>query len=62
MAKSIPYEKSQPSSVARAIAEALLSGEEDVFPDPMAQQLFAGWKADAKALERNLAQPSGPAA
>ncbi len=56
MARTIPLDKASPSVVAEAISAALEAGQEDVFPDPLAQQLFAGWKADAKALETQMAQ------
>jgi NAD(P)-dependent dehydrogenase (short-subunit alcohol dehydrogenase family) len=55
MAENVPFEKSPPSDVADALIEALANGVEDVFPDPMSKQLFEGWKADAKALEKNMA-------
>jgi hypothetical protein len=55
MAENVPFEKSPPSDVADALIEALKNGVEDVFPDPMSKQLFEGWKADAKALEKNMA-------
>jgi NAD(P)-dependent dehydrogenase (short-subunit alcohol dehydrogenase family) len=56
MADGFPFEKTPPSSVAQSIVDALGSGKEDVFPDPMAVQLYEGWKADAKALEQQMAQ------
>lgn len=54
-----PFDKTDPKAVADSIAQALTSGIEDVFPDLMAQQLFAGWKQDAKALEAQVAAPQG---
>ena len=48
-----------PKVPSRVVAEALLDGlergVEDVFPDPMSQQLFEAWKLDSKAVERNIA-------
>jgi hypothetical protein len=35
--------------------EALEQGIEAVITDPMAQELYKGYKADAKALERSMA-------
>lgn len=55
MAEKIPFAKTPPTQVAKAIADALESGLEDVFPDPMAQQMYEGWKNDAKAMERQMA-------
>ena len=51
----LPMEKTSPTAVADAIVDALKNGTEDVFPDAMAQQLHQGWKADAKALELQMA-------
>jgi hypothetical protein len=48
--------------VAQAIIDALLSGTEDVFPDPTSVQLHAAWKADAKAIEVQMAAPAPQAA
>jgi hypothetical protein len=56
MAENLPFDKVSPSTVAQAIVDALENGTEDVFPDPMATQLYEGWKADAKALEKQMAQ------
>lgn len=58
MAEKVPYDKTPPSAVADAIVEALKAGTEDIFPDPMAVHLHDGWKADAKALEQQMAQPA----
>jgi hypothetical protein len=38
--------------------EALEQGVEAVIPDPMAQELYKGYKADAKAAERSMAAQS----
>ena len=56
MARDIPLEKTTPSAVAQAVMDALKAGIEDVFPDPMAVQMHEGWKADAKAMEKQLAE------
>ena len=59
MAQNLPWEKTSPSTVAETVISALRGGSvEDIFPDPMAQQLSEGWKTDAKALERQMAQPA----
>lgn len=57
MAEDLPFDKTPPSAVALSVVDALKSGTEDVFPDLMAQQLHEGWKADAKAMEQQMAQP-----
>lgn len=55
MAKDIPLEKTAPRVVAREVLEGLEAGAEDVFPDPMAKQVYAGWSADHKEVERQFA-------
>jgi NAD(P)-dependent dehydrogenase (short-subunit alcohol dehydrogenase family) len=54
MAKDIPMEKTSPRVVAQEVLEGLEAGAEDIFPDPMAKQVQAGWSADPKALERQF--------
>jgi hypothetical protein len=42
--------------VARAIFDALLAGDDDIFPDPMAAALAESWRTGAvKELERQNA-------
>jgi NAD(P)-dependent dehydrogenase (short-subunit alcohol dehydrogenase family) len=61
MAEDIPMDKVPPSTVADALIAALEQGTADVFPDPTAQQLYEGYKADAKAVEKSMApQPETP--
>jgi NAD(P)-dependent dehydrogenase (short-subunit alcohol dehydrogenase family) len=47
--------KTSPEVVARAILEGVEQGLEDILPDPASQQMFAVWKRDPKALERQFA-------
>lgn len=54
MAEDMPYDKVSPNVVADAVLDALRTGIEDVFPDPMSKQLYEQWKADAKALENYM--------
>jgi hypothetical protein len=54
-AEDYPLDKVPPSVVADAMIAALEQGIEDVIPDPMAQELYKGYKADAKAVERSMA-------
>jgi NAD(P)-dependent dehydrogenase (short-subunit alcohol dehydrogenase family) len=56
MADGMDSEKTPPSAVASAIIDALLNGTEDVFPDPIAAYVHEGWKKDAKAMERQMAE------
>jgi short-subunit dehydrogenase len=55
MVKAMEMAKTSPADVARAILEGVERGDEDIFPDPMSQQLFATWRQNPKQLERQLA-------
>jgi NAD(P)-dependent dehydrogenase (short-subunit alcohol dehydrogenase family) len=49
--------KASAESVAKAIFDAIDSGEEDIFPDPASAPMADSWRSGAaKALERQLAQ------
>jgi NAD(P)-dependent dehydrogenase (short-subunit alcohol dehydrogenase family) len=57
MVRGLDIPKASAESVARAIFDAVDRGEEDIFPDPVAQALADGWRNGAvKAFERQLAQ------
>jgi NAD(P)-dependent dehydrogenase (short-subunit alcohol dehydrogenase family) len=57
MVRDLDLPKASAESVARAIFDAVDRGEEDIFPDPVAQSLADGWRNGAvKAFERQLAQ------
>ena len=56
MSHEMTLEKTAPSAVAEAVVDALKTGTEDVFPDPMSVQMHDAWKTDAKALEQQLAE------
>jgi NAD(P)-dependent dehydrogenase (short-subunit alcohol dehydrogenase family) len=57
MNRGFDIPKATPESVARAIFDAVDRGEEDIFPDPLAQSLADGWRGGAvKAFERQLAE------
>jgi NAD(P)-dependent dehydrogenase (short-subunit alcohol dehydrogenase family) len=56
MTRGFEIPKSSPESVAKGIFDGLERGEEDIFPDPMAESLAEGWRSGvAKALERQFA-------
>jgi NAD(P)-dependent dehydrogenase (short-subunit alcohol dehydrogenase family) len=56
MTRVMQIPKTDPAAVARAIYDGVLAGCEDIFPDPMAAALEAGWEAGPlKALERQNA-------
>ena len=66
MIADLDIPKASPESVARAIFDAVDSGEEDIFPDPLSASLAGSWRGGvAKELERQnaaLVQPQSAAA
>ncbi|RYZ08454.1 MAG: SDR family NAD(P)-dependent oxidoreductase [Myxococcales bacterium] len=59
MTRDMNMPKTSPVDVARAILRGVRAGAEDIFPDVMAEELFATWRRDPKELERQLASMSG---
>jgi NAD(P)-dependent dehydrogenase (short-subunit alcohol dehydrogenase family) len=55
MAAAITFEKTSPQDVAIAIFDGVENGDEDIFPDEMAKQVYESWKADHKAVEKQFA-------
>jgi NAD(P)-dependent dehydrogenase (short-subunit alcohol dehydrogenase family) len=56
MTRGLDIPKASPEQVARAILDGVEAGEEDIFPDPMAQTMAGSWRGGAaKALERQNA-------
>jgi NADP-dependent 3-hydroxy acid dehydrogenase YdfG len=55
MAAAIDIQKTSAGDVARAVIEGIQNGVEDIFPDPMARQVYEGWRKDHKAVERQFA-------
>ena len=55
MAAALDIAKTSPADVALAILAGIEAGDEDIFPDAMAQQVYAAWKTDHKAVERQFA-------
>ena len=62
MTETMTIDKASPILVADAVVAALASGVEDVYPDATAKQMYEGWMADAKAMEKSMAQQSATAA
>jgi NAD(P)-dependent dehydrogenase (short-subunit alcohol dehydrogenase family) len=56
MAAGFDTEKTSPSDVALVIMNAISEGNEYVFPDPFAKQMFEAWKTDFKAVEQQMIQ------
>src|ERR1019366_7200839 len=55
MVKDLPIPKTSPADVASAVLAGVARGEEDIFPDPMAQQMGALWSKSPKEYERAFA-------
>lgn len=55
MLAGVDMPKTSPADVARAVVEGVAAGREDIFPDPMSTQMYAAWKQDHKAVEKQFA-------
>ena len=55
MLAGVDMPKTSPAEVARAIVQGIAKGREDIFPDPMSAQMYAAWKKDHKAVEKQFA-------
>lgn len=55
MLAGVDMPKTSPMDIASAVVAGIESGTEDIFPDPMSTQLYAAWKTDHKAVERQFA-------
>jgi NAD(P)-dependent dehydrogenase (short-subunit alcohol dehydrogenase family) len=55
MVKDLPMPKASPADVAKGLLPGVERGEEDIFPDPMAQQMGALWNKSHKEYERAFA-------
>lgn len=51
MAKGIELTKTSPEDVANAILKGIENNSLYITPDPMAEQVYAGWKGDHAAVE-----------
>jgi len=55
MARPFEVPKASAIDVARATLAGVDANEEDIYPDPMSQQMYAAWREDNKAVERQFA-------
>lgn len=55
MAADIEFDKTSPADVAGAVLAGIEAGQEDIFPDPMSTQVYAAWRQDHKAIEKQFA-------
>jgi NAD(P)-dependent dehydrogenase (short-subunit alcohol dehydrogenase family) len=54
MIRDFAIPKTGAADVAAAILDGIEAGEENIFPDPMAQQGHRAWRADPVAFERQM--------
>ena len=52
MIRGVQMPKTPAAQVAKAILAGMEAETEDIFPDPMSQELYEQWKVDHKAVER----------
>jgi NAD(P)-dependent dehydrogenase (short-subunit alcohol dehydrogenase family) len=55
MARPFEIPKTPAIDVARGTLAGVEADEEDIYPDPMSQQVYAAWREDHKAVERQFA-------
>ena len=55
MLAGVDMPKTSPADIAQAVMRGLAESSEDIFPDAMSAGLYAAWKADHKAVERQFA-------
>ena len=55
MVKDLQMPKTSPADAAKGLLAGIERGEEEIFPDPMAQQMGALWNKSPKELERAFA-------
>jgi len=56
MVRHLPLPKNPAAATARGILAGIAKGQEEIFPDPQAQQLGALWQANPKEYERTFAR------
>lgn len=55
MVRALPMPKASPADTARGVVAGIARGDEEIFPDPMAQQMGALWNKSHKEFERAFA-------
>ena len=55
MVKDLPMPKTSPMDTAMGILAGIAGGDEEIFPDPIAQQMGSLWRRSPKELERAFA-------
>jgi NAD(P)-dependent dehydrogenase (short-subunit alcohol dehydrogenase family) len=54
MLAGVEMPKTSPADIADAVVRGLIDSTEDIFPDAMSSGLYAAWKADHKAVEKQF--------
>jgi NAD(P)-dependent dehydrogenase (short-subunit alcohol dehydrogenase family) len=54
MIRDFQMPKTSPQEIAQAALNGVETGLEDIFPDAMSQQFYAGWQQDHKAVEHQF--------
>lgn len=55
MVRALPMPKASPAETARGVLAGIARGDEEIFPDPLAQQMGALWNRSHKEFERAFA-------
>jgi NAD(P)-dependent dehydrogenase (short-subunit alcohol dehydrogenase family) len=55
MVKDLPMPKASPAETASGLLAGIARGDEEIFPDPMAEQMGALWNKSHKEFERAFA-------
>jgi NAD(P)-dependent dehydrogenase (short-subunit alcohol dehydrogenase family) len=55
MVKDLPMPKTSPAETARGLLAGIARGDEEIFPDPLAQQMSVLWNKSHKEYERAFA-------
>lgn len=55
MLAGVDVPKASPVDVAKAVMSGLALNHEDIFPDAMSTQVYAAWRQDHKAVEKQFA-------
>lgn len=56
MAAGVPMDKTAPAAVVKSVLDGLEAGEEDIYPDPAAVEMYSGFRGDPKALEKQAGE------
>ena len=56
MNEGLEIEMASPEDLAQSILDEVIAGNEDIFPDPMSQNVYATWRKDPKLLEQDFSK------